>query len=235
MLYRRMWDSQTPSEPKCLRVREAGGNPLLFRPGTTDLKVLWDTFYHKYHLPPVDLKPDCTIVDLGAYVGYTVAHFAYLYPKSLIIAVELDKDNIKIASQNIKFFQARCELKHAAVWSKNGHVAYGGEEEWGFHVFDQDSDIGTSIKRAPARTLDSIFEEYNLENVDYLKMDIEGAEANVLKGPMNWIKFVQSMKIEVHPQFNPEATAENCMQILQSLGFKCRKDNFHPQSIIAVK
>jgi len=230
-----MWDSQASSKPQCLRVREAGGNPLLFRPGTTDLKVLWDAFYHKYHLPPINLRPDCTIVDLGAYVGYTVAHFAYLYPKSFIIAVELDEDNIKIASQNIKFFQPRCKLIHAAVWSANGHVAYGGEEQWGLHVLEHNSDISINLKKVQARTLDSIFAEYHLETVDYLKMDIEGAEANVLQGPMNWIKHVRSMKIEVHPQFNPEATVENCIEILMSIGFKCKKDNHHPQCVIAVK
>ena len=207
----------------------------MFRPGTTDLKVLLQTFHLKYHLPPIDLKPDCVIVDLGANVGYTMAHFAFLYPKSRIIAVELDKDNIEIASRNISFCQERCRLIHAAIWSTDGQVQYEGDGEWGFHVLEGHPDIKSNAKQAPARTIDSIFEEYNLDTVHYLKIDIEGAEANVFQGPMSWINHVQSMKIEVHPHFNPAATIENCMNALISYGFKCTKDNYHPQCVIAIR
>ena len=230
-----MWDCQVPSRPLSLRVREAGGNLLWFRPGTTDLKVLWDTFHHKYHLPPVRLKPDCVIVDLGANVGYTVAHFGFLYPKAHIIAVELDRDNIEIAKRNIDFLKPRCKLIHAAVWPTNGHIVYGGNEEWGFHVLEQPADVRSDVKKAPARTLDTIFEKCHIKTVDYLKMDIEGAEANVLQGSMEWIRHVQSMKIELHPQFNPEANLENCFDALLSFGFKCWKDNDHPQCVVAVR
>lgn len=235
MLYRKMWNSQVLSKPKSLRLREGGRYPLLFRPGTTDLRVLWDTFHHKYHLPPLNLSPDCVIVDLGANVGYTVVHFAFLYPKSRIIAVELDRDNIEIASRNIRFYRERCRLIHAAIWSSDGQVEYEGDGEWGFHVLDGHPDTKSNAKKAPARTIESIFHEYNLDTVHYMKMDIEGAEANVFGGPMSWIKNVQSMKIEVHPQFNPAATMENCMHVLTSFGFKCSRDNYHPQCVIAIR
>jgi FkbM family methyltransferase len=234
-LYWKMSNSQVVSKPKTLRVREGGPDPLLFRPGTTDLKVLLDTFAHKYHLPPIDLRPDCVIVDLGGNVGYTVVHLAFLYPKSRIIAVELDRDNIEIASQNTRFHQERCKLIHAAIWSADGQVQYGGSGEWAFHVVEGHLDDKSNVRQAPARTIDSIFEECNLDTVHYLKMDIEGAEANVFQGPMSWINHVQSIKIEVHPHYNPAATMENCMNALISYGFKCSKDNNHPQCVIGIR
>lgn len=235
LLFQEIRNCQELSEPKAVRVRQAGGNPLLVRPGTTDHQVLWDTFYHKYHLPPVKLRPDCTIVDLGANVGYTVAHFAFLYPQARIIAVEMDSDNIKLAIRNTRFFQPRCVLIHAAVWPTNGQVAYEACGEWGFHVVGEEADRSSNTKMAPARTLDGILEEYKLETVDYLKMDIEGAEANVLQCSMKWINRVKSMKVEVHPIFNPAATIENCSNLLVSSGFNCKKDDLHPRCIVAIR
>ena len=89
-VYRRLVNGTLhASEPVPLRVREAGNHPLLCRPGTSDPDVLWDTFGEKYHLPPVALPADCYIVDLGANVGYTMAHFAFLYPRATVLGVEL--------------------------------------------------------------------------------------------------------------------------------------------------
>jgi hypothetical protein len=46
--------------------------PLLCRPGTTDIYVLWHTFSDSFHhLPPKPLPDEAVIVDIGANVGYT--------------------------------------------------------------------------------------------------------------------------------------------------------------------
>lgn len=235
ILYRRLCNSHILSHPFTLRIREAGGNSLWARPGTTDLKVLWDTFHYKYHLPPLKLKSDCIIVDLGANVGYTVTHFAYLYPDAYIVGIEMDKDNYEIAKKNIQYFDQRCHLKHAAVWSNTERVIYDADGEWGFHVVNQESNTNCNFKSAPAKTIADIIEEHKLASIDYLKMDIEGSEAEILKDPKEWLNSVQSMKIEVHPQFNPNATMENCSKILKSYGFKCSKDDNHPQCLIAIR
>jgi FkbM family methyltransferase len=235
ILYRRVCNSNILSQPFTLRIREAGGNPLWVRPGTTDLKVLWDTFHYKYHLPPIQLKSDCIIVDLGANVGYTVAHFAYLYPDSYIVAVEMDKENYEIATKNIKYFGQRCCLKHAAVWSNAERVSYDADGEWGFHIVNQVSNSNMNYRSTKAQTIADIFEEHKLTLVDYLKMDIEGSEAEILKDPKEWLNSVQSIKIEVHPQFNPDATMENCSEILKSYGFRYFKDRNHPKCLIAIR
>ena len=230
-----MCNTNTISPPFKLKIREAGGYPLWVRPGTTDLKVLWDTFHYKYHLPPIQLKSDCTIVDLGANVGYTVAHFANLYPNSYIVAVEMDEENYKMAVENVKYFGQRCHIKHAAVWSKTQRVIYDGDGEWGFHVVNQKSKSTMNSKNAQAKTIADIFEEHKLSTIDYLKVDIEGSEAEILRDPEEWLKCVQSLKIEVHPQFDSDATLENCSERLESYRFRCFKDDNHPQCLVAIR
>jgi FkbM family methyltransferase len=225
----------TTSEPNSLtslRVKETKNHPLFCRPNTTDAQVLWDTFSRKYHLPPIDLDEDAVIVDLGSNVGYTMAHFAYLYPKSHIFGVEINSGNFEMAKKNLATLKDQCVIIHAAIWSENGMVSYGGNAEWGYSIV-RERDHNSNIEhQVLAKTLDTIFQEYNLKKIDYLKMDIEGAEKFVLQNPEKWIKFVRSMKIEIHPP----ATFEECEEMLKRNGFSCTRDKLSTlPCIIAIK
>jgi hypothetical protein len=77
--------------------------------------------------------------------------------------------------------------------------------------------------------------EHDITNIDYLKVDIEGSEAEILRDPKEWINYVQSMKIEVHPQFNSNATVKECGEKLKAYKFKCFKDDNHPQCLVAIR
>ncbi len=219
--------------PVSIRVKEAGNHMLLCRPNTSDRGVLWDTFYQKYHLPPTNLNEDAIIVDLGSNVGYTMVHLAYLYPKARIYGVEMDLSNFLIAKQNIDAFKERCTIIHSAVWFENGEVSYEGNETNDFSIVNKINFKDKNTKDlVPAKTLDTIFGEFGLTRVDYLKMDIEGAEKFVLENnPEKWIKIVRTMKIEIHKPAN----IDECMEILKKYGFQCKKDNHHTSCIVAIR
>ena len=112
--------------PAGLRLRALGGHRVLVRPGTSDLDTVWGTFGRRYHLPPADLGTPHTIWDLGANVGLTMAHFAFLFPHARVLGVELDGENVALARQNLAPWSDRCEVIHAAVWSTDGEVRYRG-------------------------------------------------------------------------------------------------------------
>src|SRR5215469_16819459 len=80
-----------------LRLKCLDGSSVLCRSGSSDPNVLWDTFHGAAHLPRRDLPPLATIVDLGCNVGYTLLHFASLYPAARLIGVEPDPGNMSIA------------------------------------------------------------------------------------------------------------------------------------------
>src|SRR5205807_4490678 len=137
-----------------LRVKETKNHPLFCRPNTTNAKVLWDTFSRRYNLPPIDLDEDAVIVDLGSNVGYTIAHFAYLYPKSRIYGVEMNSGNFEMAKKNLATLKDQCIIIHAAIWSENGMISYGGNAEWGYSIVrerDHNSNIEHQVQ---AKTLD---------------------------------------------------------------------------------
>ena len=62
-------------------------------------------------------------------------------------------------------------------------------------------------------------------------MDIEGAEAAVLRGPRDWLRHVKCLKIEFHPPM----VAEECVELLSEAGFTCRVDDQHDHCIVAFR
>lgn len=210
--YRRAKNA-TSGEPVSVRVRAIGCKPLLVRPGTSDGMVMWETFGRLFHLPPMKLRPDAVILDLGANVGYTAAHFAALYPKGRVIAVEMDAGNAEMARRNTQAF-ANIELVRAAIWKEDGELSYGGDSEHGYSV------VAVASKTAPALSIDTLIRSRGLGTIDYVKMDIEGAEDEVLRGDLDWLKQVQSINVEVHEP----ATIEGVKAVLERHGLVARVD-----------
>lgn len=212
-----------------LKVKETKNHKLYCRPHTTDAQVLWDTFYRKYHIPPTKLKDNAVIMDLGANVGYTMAHFAFLYPNSKIYGVEMDLSNFLLAQRNISTL-TNCKLIHAAVWYKNEEISYSGDQAWGFKI-DYEGSTSELKTTVQAKTLDTIFKEFELDEIDYVKMDIEGAEKYILENSKEWIDKIKTLKIEIHPP----STIEESIRILTENGFSCNRDTQHPSGIAAIK
>jgi hypothetical protein len=83
--------------PTALRFKELAGRSIWIRPGTSDVQVARETLMETYHLPLGDIGEPRTILDRGANIGITVAHFATTYPAARILGVELDYDNAQLA------------------------------------------------------------------------------------------------------------------------------------------
>lgn len=206
-------------EPLEIRFRALGGTPVSLRPGTQDDGLARDVFFKSHHLPPVGLTGDIEVVwDLGANVGLTMAHMATLLPRARILGVELDEENMRLCQRNTAAWGERCVVIHAGVWIDDGLISYkrtAGQEQ-SFRVSEPARSDEPAISSAPAICLDTLLERTGAPRVDYVKMDIEGAEARVLKERVGWAERVRSIKVEVHAPY----TVEQCTQDLERLGFR---------------
>lgn len=216
-----------------LHVRGLAGEPMYARPGTTDAKVLWDVFHHGYHMPPRGWQRVRRILDLGANVGYSAADLAARFPRAEIVAIEMDAANAAMCARNTSHLGERCRVIEAAVWSRCGEIVYGGDEAWSLSVRDalNDSASPSTGRVARAMTIDQILDEAGWDTVDFVKMDIEGAESEVLRCADGWMNRVRSMKIELHPP----AEFEACRRVLTSHGFHCKRDRRHPNAIVSMR
>lgn len=189
-------------------------HPLACRPGTADAAMLWHTLADEMHITEMNLRENAVIFDLGANVGYTVIDFAIKFPTATIVAVELDKENAVIARHNIAPFSERCTLIEGAVWNEDGEIDYGGGGAESLRV--NASPRFVADRTASSFTIDTLMRMNGIEYIDFLKMDIEGAESQVLDSNAEWMQKVDTINVEAH--FDHIST-EECQQRLENAGF----------------
>lgn len=211
-----------------MRVRSDGVRfDLVVRANSSDATVLSETFLGRHHLPPIPLADVRSALDLGANIGLTIAHLAALCPAVHIVGVELDPDNVTLARKNVEPWQDRCEVVEAAVWCTDEPLRY--------HIA-QGAECGAVVspsgeRRARGLSLNSLLDQLGWDRVDFVKMDIEGAEREVLRRNTAWAHRVHSIKVEAHGDYSPE----QCVRDLRKLGFRTALDPRHPLAVKGVR
>ncbi|TYP75729.1 FkbM family methyltransferase [Paenibacillus methanolicus] len=172
-------------------------HPVYARTETSDPFALQQIFrFHEYSFPDLTFSPKL-IIDGGANAGYASVWFANLYPGAKIIAVEPDKSNFDVMQYNTKPY-TQVEPVHSGLWNKNTYlnVRDVGLGKWGTMVLETDEPDESSFK---AVTIQSLFENSGFDEIDILKLDIEGAEREVFsEGFESWLGKVKMIIIELH-------------------------------------
>lgn len=193
--------------PKEITVQPAGiRNPVHLRVRTTDVSVYSEMLVRKEYAFDLPVRPN-VIVDAGANIGLASIFFAHQYPNAKIVALEAEASNFEILSRNVKPYPNILPV-HGALWNRDGVIrvtepdpssrAFG---KWG--VVTHEGQEGVQIKAMTMRTL---MKHANLDSIDLLKVDIEGAEKEVFED-CDWINNVGCMLIELHDRFKPGCSA----------------------------
>ncbi len=214
--------------PAAIRLRQLGGGEIAMRPSTADAWAVATTLLPPNHLPPpeLDRRAIRTVWDLGANIGVSMAHLAISCPRAHIVGLELEPENARLCRRNVAPWAERCTVIEAAAWTNDGEIAFTGEPaaSVGYHVSadgEADGGAGAGAHSARALSLDTVLAAHTPgETVDYVKMDIEGAEAAVLTERTGWAERVRAMTVEVHEPY----TVEACVADLERLGFRARRD-----------
>ncbi|HEV3202514.1 MAG TPA: FkbM family methyltransferase [Bryobacteraceae bacterium] len=150
------------------------------------------------------VKPGDTVLDCGANVGVWT-RTALDRGARLVVAFEPAPENIESYRRNFKkeIAEGRVVLVPKGVWDKDDILLLKRDP----HNSAADSFImladGTPGVQAPLTTIDKAVAELKLERVDYIKMDIEGAETRALVGSTETIaKFHPHLSIAM--EHSPE-------------------------------
>jgi FkbM family methyltransferase len=140
--------------------------------------------------PELQVKPGDIVVDCGAHVGIFTDK-ALKLGAAKVISVEIDPINIECLRRNFKqeIAEGRVVVVTKGVWSKDGTMPFTVAKTnsgMGSLVTDSGSETiissGSETIQVPITTLDKIVAELNVPKVNYIKMDIEGAEREALAG-----------------------------------------------------
>ena len=154
------------------------------------------------------------IYDCGANIGTSVIYFKNLYSNSKIKVFEANPEIAEILLQNIKKNNiTEVEIIKKAVWIDNNGVDFNLNSADSSSIFTP----GKKTRVESVRLKDLIDKE---GSIDLLKMDIEGAEVDVIKDCDNSIKKIDNIIIEYHSFVNRKQQLDELLKILSNNGFR---------------
>ena len=208
------------ARPVPVHLRGLPGRDVHMRPGTADVAVARDLMMKQPHLPPDTIwLGDVRLVwDLGAHIGLAALDYAEHWPSAKVVAVELEPHNAGVCRLNLAPLGERCEVIEAAIWASDGEVRIAVESgEADTNAFRAEGTAAGNGRAVPALSLDTLLVRTAGERqVDLCKLDIEGAERQVLRENTDWATSVRTLAVEVHDDY----TTEDCADDLRRLGYE---------------
>lgn len=174
------------------RVRLRSGVELVYRLNRGDYIAVRELWMDEAYRLPFALEPR-TVIDLGANIGLTCLWLSRRYPVSTIIAVEPLASNVRLLRENLARNQLDATVVEAAVGPQDGQARFQAARDFTAGRLDP---TGEPVRVVSMPTLLELLPASSL--VDLLKIDIEGAEGQLLSGELDWLDAVRSIVIEFH-------------------------------------
>lgn len=193
------------------RIRLSDGTVLTYRADRGDIRAIAETWLARAYDLPVGVAPGGVILDLGANIGITAVFLARLHQPSTYIAVEPVAGNVELARLNLAENQIPARVIEAAVGPRDG---LGSFVEAADSTLGQLGEGGRSVKIV---SVDTALEGLDPEaRITLVKMDIEGAEAALFSANLQWLRRVDCLVAELHPDF---CDVEEALRKLSDAGF----------------
>jgi FkbM family methyltransferase len=150
------------------------------------------------------------IIDCGANIGLSVLYFKQLYPHAAVLAYEPDADNFSLLQKNItQNHLSGVECRQRAIWVHNDIITFASDGSQGSGI-TQDEEQRNVVHLKAVRLADILKEQ----KVNFLKIDIEGAEVDVINDCEPYLHNVEQLFVEYHGK---AAETEKLTKLLQSL------------------
>lgn len=168
-----------------------------------------------YAFPTTATHP--RVIDCGANIGLASIFVARLYPNAQITAFEADPQLAEIAKFNLAAFRLhQVKVVAAAVTAKQGSVP-----------FFSTGDLAGRVGRPHDHNLSSVhtvtsvdLRDYLDEPIDFLKIDIEGTEYDVLSSVRDKLHNVTHLFVEYHGFAQEPQSLPDLLALLSNVGFR---------------
>lgn len=204
-------------------------NRLYQLPGTAKLYGKVFTFHHKlayvatlgevikkeiYKFKTNNNKP--VIIDCGANMGLSILFFSMNYPEAEIIAFEPDISVLPCLEKNIETYQMHnVKLFKQAVWNSTEILDFYTDNGLGGRL-----DISYADKKPFKVEAIRLKDFISDKHIDFLKMDIEGAEYKVIKDCEPFLNQIENLFIEYHCPVNEIQRLDEILLIMKNNGFR---------------
>jgi FkbM family methyltransferase len=154
------------------------------------------------------------ILDCGANIGTSCAYFKKIFPDAKVFAFEPNPKIAEILRENLKANHFNeVEVIEKAVWINGNGVEMGMEGADASSIYRKNDSA-----KVDSVSLKNFIEKF--EQVDMLKMDIEGAELEVLKDCGERLKNVKNIFVEFHSFLNDKQNLSEILNTLEQNDFR---------------
>lgn len=184
----------------------------------TDGRALANLFREQFHQELFRFSTgvnDPLILDCGANVGLVTLYMKSIFPDARIIAFEPDAESYAALESNCQGLDA-VQTIQSAVWIKNEELFFapaGAVGGYLAHLAKRGNDRKVKVKAERLR-------DYLTEKVEFLKLDIEGSEIDVLQDCSDRLRLVERMFVEFHSFEGMPQRFGTLLSIIEEAGFR---------------
>lgn len=187
----------------------------------------------------LNFKVNDIFIDVGANIGWYTLNAAKQLEKGQVFAIEAEPANFRILKDNIDLNNFKNVISYnIAAWNKNTNIKLMLSKSYTMHTVKEDfitnreSRYSKRTMIIEAKKLDDIFNELDLAKLDVVKIDVEGAEIEVIDGMKKYLSLY-------NPRIIVESYNRNEMRVyMKKLGYnRCieYKDGTNPPDLLFYK
>lgn len=174
---------------------EVAGARLAYRLNRGDIQGIREVWIDRIYRMPAPHRFG-VIVDLGTNIGLTSVWLQREYGADLLIGVEPDPANAELARRNLRANGVPGKVLQAAIGPSDGEARFSAPE--GASNLGRLSSSGNVVRQISMNTV--LAELAPGQRIDLLKLDVEGAEQELLlAGDISWLERVEAIIAEFHP------------------------------------
>jgi FkbM family methyltransferase len=213
-----------------LRVQRPYRLDVTIRTESSDLWGIKETFLDRAYKVVTDAVRQCrTIIDLGANAGLAALYFEGAYPDVRILAVEPVPETAAVLKTNLArgLHSGRHQVLQCAAWSDDRSLALVPGPNADAFTYVSTRPIEPGDASAPitrGKTMQQLIDASGFDQIDLLKIDIEGAERELFRGHLRWLDRVRSIAIEFHDTSREDIGFD---KLMRAYGFAIVAENRH--------
>lgn len=194
----------------------------------------WGELYRQYVIEVYEkyykLKRGDIVVDAGTHIGvFTIKSAKVVGNEGKIIAIEPEPKNLNFLQRNIEANKLNnITVVPKGIWSKKGKLKLYLSKCIGRHSFFPQWASSNKFIEVEVDTLDNILKELGVRRVNFIKMNVEGAEVEALKGMEETIKNNGDIKLAIGAHHSVNG-AVNGKWTYKTISRQLKEKNFEVQ------
>ena len=185
-------------------------------------QAIFDAEISPYFEALDDFRPS-RIVDVGAATGHFAIVAAKVFPNAVVHAFEPSQRQRILLSRNAKLNQViDLDIEPIGLWNKSDVLQFRtiGDES-SFAVASRYHADLRFPEKVHVIAMDEWVRRRNIDLIDLIKIDAEGAEIEILQGAKATLKqFRPRILVQAYHLRNGRRTFETCAAILEGMGYK---------------